>query len=316
MPKLLLHTSPKQFDSLTSWSDSVCQHFVPLEVEPRQNGAFHNRATIQTLGCLQVSELVVSAQRVRRTHALANRSEDRQFKFSIQLSGQTEIIQAKRTALLGPGDWGLYDTSQPYELSVNQSAHFLVLQVEAAQMAVWMPYLQQSVALCFSSNKGSARVALDTLLSLARQSPSLSAAATRDISMTVLQLIGLNLCEQSGRGGMSDLDEVRQGQLRVILQYIHDNLHESDLSVNTLAQRFRMSRRYLYNLFASRDLSPADYVLSARLERCRDMLADPACSRSMGELAYLHGFADASAFSHAFRRRYALSPTEWRRQHT
>lgn len=314
MPRLLLHTPPRRFNSLTSWSDSVCQYFVPLEVDACQRGAFYNLAATETLGCLQVSELVTSAQRVRRTRALASRSECRQFKFNIQIAGRTEITQAKRTAVLGPGDWGLYDTSQPYEVTVDQSAHFLVLQIEAPQMAAWMPYLQHSVASRFSSGEGSARVALDTLRSLARQGPSLSAAAAKDISATVLQLIGLNLCEHSGHGGMSGADEVRQGQLRMILQYIHDNLHEPGLSANKLAQQFRMSRRYLYKLFSIQGLSPADYVLGVRLERCRNLLAEPTLTRQVGELAYLHGFADASAFSHAFRRRYGMSPSEWRRQ--
>lgn len=314
MSRLLLHTPPRRFDSLASWSDSVCQYFVPLEVDACHSGTFHNLAATETLGCLQVSELITSAQRVRRTRTLANRSEHRQFKFNIQISGRTEITQAKRTAVLGPGDWGLYDTSQPYEVTVDQSAHFLVLQIEAPQMAAWIPYMQQSVASRFSSGEGSARVALDTLRSLVRQGPSLSAAAARDISAAVLQLIGLNLCEQSGHSGMSGTDEVRRGQLRVILQYIHDNLHEPDLSANKLALQFRMSRRYLYKLFSIRDLSPADYILSIRLERCQDMLAEPVLTRRVGELAYLHGFADASVFSHAFRRRYGMSPSEWRRQ--
>ncbi|MCY1251766.1 Transcriptional activator FeaR [compost metagenome] len=76
-----------------------------------------------------------------------------------------------------------------------------------------------------------------------------------------------------------------------------------------------MSRRYLYNLFAQAAITPADFILSARLERCRDMLCDAAQSaRPIGDIAYRFGFSDAARFSHAFRKRFGVSPSEYRRQ--
>ena len=76
-----------------------------------------------------------------------------------------------------------------------------------------------------------------------------------------------------------------------------------------------MSRRYLYNLFAQASTTPADFILSARLERCRDMLCDAAqAARQIGDIAFRYGFSDAARFSHAFRRRYGVSPSEYRRR--
>jgi AraC-like DNA-binding protein len=34
----------------------------------------------------------------------------------------------------------------------------------------------------------------------------------------------------------------------------------------------------------------------------------------MGNLAYMLGYADQSAFNHAFRRWYGTTPRQWRRQ--
>ncbi|HUH40004.1 MAG TPA: helix-turn-helix domain-containing protein, partial [Castellaniella sp.] len=133
-----------------------------------------------------------------------------------------------------------------------------------------------------------------------------------NVSTTVLQLFALSLGDQADGGGSSDVEEVRQGQLRVILRHVQQHLHDDQMTASTLAQRFRMSRRYLYKLFAGQGLSPADYILGARLERCRDLLSDPGCTRQIGELAHAHGFTDASAFSHAFRRRFGVSPSDWR----
>ncbi|MBB6084500.1 AraC-like ligand-binding domain-containing protein [Castellaniella defragrans] len=310
-----LRTPLRRFDTRCAWADAISEHFVPLEVEPGGNGPFRNLAANETLGCLQVSELVTSAQRVRRTRVLASRSESAQYKFSVQISGRTLIAQDGRSALLDPGDWGIYDTSRPYEISEEPNAHFLVLQVPAHVLSVWEPWIQSQLARRFGSGSGSARVAMDALRALVSQGPALGPELAFEVSSTVMRLFALSLGEHADGGGASSLEDVRQGQLRVILHHVHEHLHDGAMNADTLARRFRMSRRYLYKLFAARGLTPADYILGARLERCRELLADPACTRQIGELAYAHGFIDTSAFSHAFRRRFGLSPSEWRARH-
>ncbi|PLC48941.1 AraC family transcriptional regulator [Pollutimonas subterranea] len=313
---MLLRTSPRRFESHSPWREGVCEYFVELEVNASNSGPFINVAATDTIGCLQVTELFTSAQRVRRTRLLADRSDQSVFKATLQLSGRSEVVQDQRSAVLNPGEWGLYDTARPYEVTVDQDAHFLVLQIPAPQMTVWQPYLAQAVARSFSASHGSARVAMDTLRLALAENPGLSNAATRDIAKIILQMIGLNLCEQSGNGGMSAMDEVRQAQFRKISQYIAENLHDPELSATGLATRFRVSRRYLHKLFADHELTPADYILRTRLERCRSFLADRTVVKQVSEIAYQHGFSDSTVFSHAFRRRYGVSPTEWRRQQT
>src|SRR5690606_1917548 len=226
------------------------------------------------------------------------------------------IAQDGRSALLDPGDWGIYDTSRPYEVFEEPDAHFLVLQVPAHVLSIWEPCIQSQLARRFGSGSGSARVAMDALRALVSQGPALEPELAFEVSSTVMRLFALSLGEHADGGGVSSLEEVRQGQLRVILRHVHEHLHDVSMNADTLAQRFRMSRRYLYKLFAARGLTPADYILGARLERCRELLADPACARQIGELAYAHGFTDTSVFSHAFRRRFGLSPSEWRAQHS
>ncbi|WP_232305067.1 helix-turn-helix domain-containing protein [Castellaniella caeni] len=312
VPSPWLLTRPRRFNDLGAWSDSVNQHFVPLEIKARDAGPFCNLAANETLGCLQVSELVTAAQSVRRTRMLANQSEVAQYKLSIQVSGRSQIAQDGRSAVLHPGDWGFYDTSRPYEVQVDSGAHFLVLRIPSSALAVWETTLQARVATCFGSTSGSARVAVDALRSLVLQGQALPTAQAEQISTTVMQLFALSLGGVANPVPDASLDAVREGQLRVILRHVHEHLSDDSLTVAGLAAQFRMSRRYLYKLFSLRGLSPADYILGARLERCRDLLSDPASTRQISELAHMHGFVDASAFSHAFRRRFGLSPSEWR----
>lgn len=310
----LLRSAPRHFLDCASWQESISNTFVPLEVSARSAAGFHNSVAVDSLGWMHVSELRSSAQRVRRSKLLADRSDEAGYKVTLQLAGRSEIRQSNRTALLQPGEWGIYDTTRPYEVDVDEGAHFLVMQVPGKHAEAWQPHMQVSVARSYSARQGCGRMAMDLLRVALSEHAHLSDSAARDAANAVLQMMGLDISERAGGQAEQDQVSVKQAQLRRVQQHILENLHDPALSPATTAAAFRMSRRYLYNLFALASTTPADFILSARLERCRDVLCDAAQgARQIGDIAYRYGFSDAARFSHAFRKRFGASPSEYRR---
>jgi AraC-like DNA-binding protein len=315
MSSSLLHSAPRHFLDCASWQESISSTFVPLEVSAVFPTRFRNSVAVGCLGWMQVSELHSSAQRVRRSKLLAARAEEAGYKVTLQLAGRSEIRQSNRTALLMPGEWSIYDTTRPYEVDVDEGAHFLVMQVPGKQTEAWQPYMQNAVARNFSGQHGCGRMAMDLLRVALGEHAHLSESAARDAANAVLQMMGLDISERAGGQAEQDQAGLKQAQLRRVQQHILENLHDPALSPASAAAAFRMSRRYLYNLFALAATTPADFILSARLERSRDALCDATQSvRQIGDIAYRFGFSDAARFSHAFRKRYGASPSEYRRQ--
>ncbi|MGE8547329.1 MAG: helix-turn-helix domain-containing protein [Alcaligenes sp.] len=310
---MLLRTPSSSFKSLAAWQEVVCDYFVPLEIQPASRRGFCNLAASDRLGAVGITELRTSAQRVRRTQALANQSEQALYKVTLQLSGSSQIEQDNRRSVLQAGQWGIYDTTRPYEVSVEDQSHFLVLQFQEERLLSWQPWLRDAVARSFSAATGPARIAMDMLRLGLEERGSLSASALAELSDTVIRMMGLSLAEGRAAPAESALDEVRRGQLLQIQQHIQAHLGDPGLTAQALAAQFRISRRYLYKLFERQGQAPADYILAARLERACQMLADGNPGRQISELAWQVGFSDAAVFSHAFRRRFGVSPTEWRR---
>ncbi|EJO28098.1 AraC family transcriptional regulator [Achromobacter marplatensis] len=310
-----MHSAPRHFLDCASWQESISSTFVPLEVSAVFPTRFRNSVAVGCLGWMQVSELHSSAQRVRRSKLLAARAEEAGYKVTLQLAGRSEIRQSNRTALLMPGEWSIYDTTRPYEVDVDDGAHFLVMQVPGKQTEAWQPYMQNAVARNFSGQHGCGRMAMDLLRVALGEHAHLSESAARDAANAVLQMMGLDISERAGGQAEQDQAGLKQAQLRRVQQHILENLHDPALSPASAAAAFRMSRRYLYNLFALAATTPADFILSARLERSREALCDATQSvRQIGDIAYRFGFSDAARFSHAFRKRYGASPSEYRRQ--
>jgi transcriptional regulator GlxA family with amidase domain len=86
---------------------------------------------------------------------------------------------------------------------------------------------------------------------------------------------------------------------------------DGDLTVPALARRAGMSLRHFTRVFAAETgVSPAAYVVEARLETARRLLE--STGRNVEEVAAGAGFGTPEALRRAFARRLRLSPREYR----
>ncbi|WP_209023621.1 helix-turn-helix transcriptional regulator [Sphingopyxis italica] len=74
--------------------------------------------------------------------------------------------------------------------------------------------------------------------------------------------------------------------------------------------RRRCSRASLYRLFEQRGLSVGEHIRAVRLNHGRALLRDPRLG--IGDIALRCGYDDLSAFGKAFRRRFGMTPRDWR----
>jgi AraC-like DNA-binding protein len=105
-----------------------------------------------------------------------------------------------------------------------------------------------------------------------------------------------------------------RGQLaRQILRRIETDFADPELSPDGLAAELGISKRYLQQLLAGSGTSFVHELTATRLDRASEMLTDPrAGSLPVGEIAFRCGFLDPGYFSRAFRKRFGVTPSEWR----
>jgi AraC-like DNA-binding protein len=134
----------------------------------------------------------------------------------------------------------------------------------------------------------------------------LAVAHVYDLVTMLLGATGDDAALARGRG-------VRAARLAAIKRDIAAHLTEPNLSVATVAQRNRVSPRYLHRLFEEDGTTFSTFVLGLRLKRAEEMLADPRyAQRSVGTIGYDAGFGDLSYFYRSFRRRYGATPADLR----
>ncbi len=87
------------------------------------------------------------------------------------------------------------------------------------------------------------------------------------------------------------------------------------LTRRSLAEKLATNEKYLY--YAVRKnlgVTVADYINDIRLEHACRLLAAPADYHTVEEAAALSGFGSRNTFYRHFRRRYGITPNEFRLQ--
>lgn len=100
------------------------------------------------------------------------------------------------------------------------------------------------------------------------------------------------------------------GKIEKIVSYINQN-YEDDLSVETLADRFGISSRYLRKCFKEETgINCVQYITSLRMEKAKELLW--LSEKTVTEIASLTGFNSSQYFSRLFRQYTGQTPVEYR----
>jgi AraC-like DNA-binding protein len=107
---------------------------------------------------------------------------------------------------------------------------------------------------------------------------------------------------------------MRTVRLDAIKREIAEHLSCHDLSLAAVAGRQGITPRYVQLLFRAEGTTFSRFLLRERLKCAHRMLMHPNYSGwTISAIAFEVGFGDLSYFNHAFRRRYAASPSSTRK---
>ena len=106
-----------------------------------------------------------------------------------------------------------------------------------------------------------------------------------------------------------DIEDIQYDKtIEEVLSYINSNL-ENDLSIDTIASKFFISKYYLMRKFKNQiGSSIHSYVIQKRLILAKSLISD---GLSMSTVCSKCGFNDYSSFVRAFKKAYGVSPSNY-----
>ncbi|MFB7753591.1 helix-turn-helix domain-containing protein [Streptomyces sp. NPDC056121] len=303
-------------DKVAYWNDAVSRTLVPMTITPRGDGAFDGRIATDRLGYLQVSTMEADAKQVSRTPALIARSSEALLAVGVQMSGTATFVQDGRRTEVGEGDLVVYDTTRPYSLDYPRRFATHIFQLPRRTLGVSDSEIRQVTGIAIGTADGFGAMLLPFLATLA-SSPAdgYPPAVANRLAGNVVDLFATLIAERAHPGDTNA--DARSHLMLRILDHVNRNLGDPDLSPERIAQKHRISVRYLHRLFESEGTTVGRLIRQRRLEECgRELARRGRTAPTVSAVAQRWGFVNPAHFSRAFRAVYGVSPREWRNLRT
>lgn len=295
----------EQFDY---WHEVICQAFVPLTPSRAEQGPGF-AARVETRPLQRVVRASIASQPQRTAHGPAEvaRTNDAYYFVNLQLEGRCEARQGRTASVVEPGQFTVVDTTEPYWFDFDgpwrMLSYRLPHELLDARPGLLAPHLARN-----RDATGAGGVVTALLAALWDVDDTTPPGARADLELALASAVSAALA-----GSPAPQEPLREVLRAEVLRYVRARLGDRSLSVASVCRRFAVAPRTLHAAFAGSGATFAATVRTLRLERCAALLADPAVTGTITEVAASAGFDDPASFSRAFRREFGCAPGDVRR---
>lgn len=233
-------------------------------------------------------------------------SDDAYFGLLGLRSGREHVVQEDLPVTLTAGDMMVWDASLPCHFKtegpINKTTLFIsrkLLRDITGSDALTIGRLDVS--------GGWGALLRDRILSLPPVLSDMDPAAFSRLGRTLIEEVGL--LAQDNR----DVATPRAALMARVDSAIGKHLHDPDLGPADIAASVGISVRYLHHLFVDEPDTFRVRLIAKRLDAISRVLRQsPERSSSLTQVAFAHGFSSSAHFSRAFKRRFGVSPRDYR----
>lgn len=226
------------------------------------------------------------------------------FLISLVTDGEATLYEKTKNVPFGKGDFIVMFPDTPYHYRAGESWSLKWVGVGSADLAVFLARLgitpDSPVIPCTDPQ------AAETILDKIREM-SLAQTPSRTMRMKGLLCELIAMIAESCEKKIA-LPSVRSGE---ILNYISANYTE-EIRVEQIARDYHLDRSYLERTFKRETgISIREAITTFRIKKAQSMLRET--SVSIADVAKYSGFGDHLYFSKFFRKKFGMSPSEYRK---
>jgi AraC family transcriptional regulator, positive regulator of tynA and feaB len=295
------------------WHDVACKKLVDHESTPKSRLDFKAAIDRADLGGLDLIVFENDAMDAARTSRNIAQAPHDSLLICRQLRGGVHIEQDSRQILLTAGELTILDPQRPYLAVYPSWSNMLLLKVPRSALEARVGRIGQITARPLRRENGIGALLSDHLALLPSHANVIDAPAAITAAAYTLDLIALAVVNLTGGAprGRSAARSLAASRLRA---FIEARLGDPTLGPSSVAAGIGCSVRYAQVLLAESGTSIVRLIQSRRLEQCERALADPAQThRPVGEIAFAWGFSDLTHFCRLFKKRFGMTPREYRR---
>jgi AraC-like DNA-binding protein len=295
--------------------EEVCRNFGQLDIEPTASDSLDCGVEIVQLGSLSLGAARGSSGRFLRSQAMLSDGCD-DFVLITALANKIVAEQNGVSVELRQSEMCLLEMNACGGVGFDFGDHFTAIRIPRRELLSLCPVAEDILMKPLQHEPG--------IRTLIQRYQSLSAAAADSLDPEAQQVTARHMVDLISlllRSGDDDAKQAPQGggaaaRLQLIESQVTANLHDPALSIVWVAERNSLSPKQVQRLFERKGMTFAEFVLEQRLLYARGILRNPSVhQQKIATVAYTAGFGDLSYFNRVFRRRFGMTPSEWRDGH-
>jgi AraC-like DNA-binding protein len=295
---------------LAYWNALASEIYNNMVIDADAGQAFAAEMVRAKLGELSLmSAHSAPAEVSRRSDPQRNARGLGVFDLHFQLTGRSLNAQSGREAVLEAGDFTLCDASRPYQVRFTEANHMLCIKVPMAALAQRLGDVEGLICKPVSGSRGTGAMLSSFLASLW---PQIDQAEDGHWGETVSEVI-LDLMTLAYRP-LSEGPAAASGRRQWMAKargFIDEHICDPELGAAVIARAIGVSPRYVQMLFAAEGTTPSALIQDRRLRLAAERLRRPDAP-CITEVAMAVGFNDLTHFGRAFRKRYGVTPRDYR----
>lgn len=269
------------------------------------------KVPVTLLGNVELVTLTVEkAQSVEQLGDLAYTRADR-FLLLLVEAGSIAVKQGGRRCALEKNQYALFDCSHNLEFEGSGDYSAIGVFVPASLLQARLRHAPSLVAQPITCGGSPWRIASNHLKLLVSEVRHMPMPMAYGYGTHVIELVSIaveadtqSVADPSGRNAI----------FRRCAAYVKANAADPALGPNRIAEAMGISVRYLHKVFHESGETVCEFTRLTRLDIAHKDLADPQKANvQIREIAYRVGFRSQAHFAAAFKQRYGVSATEWRR---
>ena len=296
------------------WNEHASHVITGLRVQPDDRATFEASLRAVELAGIGFAEAISTPTRVVHAHESTSRIVAPCYLIHLQRRGTCLNRQLRAEVLLEVGDFVLCDSTMPCELVLGGDNRMLVIRIPQEMLKRRLPTPEVFINRHMPGSGGASGLVSRFASQFWDQCQfGVEPVTAERLAETICDLLATAFLDSAGRS-LDDSTVLAMWKLR-IRRYIDQRLGDSELSPAQIAEKFRISRRYVHKIFATDDEAVSRYILRCRLERCHRSLTDEMQRpKTVSAIAFEWGFNNTTHFGRVFRERYGVAPSALRRQ--
>ncbi|MFC7401326.1 AraC family transcriptional regulator [Citricoccus sp. GCM10030269] len=294
---------------LDEWQRLIASSIVPMRVRALSSvnaEDFSGCLKRTALGPISVSLVEADGHIAQRTDADIRLHPADFFKISLQLDGETHLVQDGREVTIRCGDAAIYDAMRPYDLRFDRYSRSIVVQIPYTDFPLSATLVSNVTAVGHTTPQP-VRDLLEIALDDAEPYPA-TMGANYHRGVALGYLLGAEV--ETLIPAVATV--ARESRLWAdIDRYITAHLSNPDLTTDDVARANFLSRRTVQRLFEHAGTTFSAWLKERRLERAHERLL--STTDPIAVIARECGFSSPQYFSRAFHGRYHITARNLRR---